>query len=85
LPLGSIKRGQGARQLLLDDVVDNIQEKGLDLIALDDALDRLAHLNPRQSQVVVLRFFGGLTVTELVEQLETSVSTVESDWRIGRA
>jgi RNA polymerase sigma factor (TIGR02999 family) len=75
------KRGGGRAALPLDGVLDYFAEQRLDLLGLHEALDRLAGLHARQAQVVELRFFGGYTVEEIAEQLEVSVSTVESDFR----
>jgi RNA polymerase sigma factor (TIGR02999 family) len=75
------KRGGGHGRRPLDDVLDHFAEQRLDLLAVHDALTRLAGLHERQSQVVELRFFGGYTVEEIAGQLEVSVSTVESDFR----
>ena len=66
-------------------MVDYFNDQGLDLVAVHEALDRLAELNGRQAQVVTLRYFGGLTVPEVAEALGVSVGTVERDWRIARA
>jgi RNA polymerase sigma factor (TIGR02999 family) len=79
------KRGGQCQRVPLDDVVDYFERQHLDIEAVRDALDRLAGLHERQSQVVTLRFFGGFTVTEVAAQLDVSVSTVESDFRIARA
>jgi RNA polymerase sigma factor (TIGR02999 family) len=79
------KRGGGQRRLPLDAVLLYFEEQQVDVVGLHEALDRLAALNERQSQVVTLRFFGGFTVAEVAEQLGVSVSTVESDFRIARA
>ena len=79
------KRGDGWQRLALDAVLDFFRQENLDVLALHEALDDLAALNERQSQVVVLRFFGGFTVAEVGEQLGVSTSTVESDFRIARA
>ena len=57
----------------------------IDAVALDDALTRLADLDPRRHRVVELRFFGGLTVDEVADVLHVSKSTVEADWRAARA
>jgi RNA polymerase sigma factor (TIGR02999 family) len=75
------KRGGGRAPLPLDEALDHFARERLDLLALHEALDRLAELHRRQAQVVELRFFGGYTVEEIAEQLEVSVSTVESDFR----
>jgi RNA polymerase sigma factor (TIGR02999 family) len=58
---------------------------GLDVLALDAALERLRELAPRQAQVVELRFFGGLEMTAVARVLGTSLSTVEREWRVARA
>jgi RNA polymerase sigma factor (TIGR02999 family) len=75
------KRGGDRERLPLDDVLDHFAQQRLDLLAVNEALTRLAGLHERQSQVVELRFFGGYTVEEIAGQLGVSVSTVESDFR----
>jgi RNA polymerase sigma factor (TIGR02999 family) len=75
------KRGGGRERVPLDDVLDHFAEQRLDLLAVHEALERLAGLHERQAQVVELRFFGGYTVEEIAEQLGVSVSTVEADFR----
>ena len=79
------RRGGGRQRVPLDAVVDYFEDQGLDLVAIHEALDRLAERNGRQAQVVTLRYFGGLTVPEIAEALGVSVGTVERDWRIARA
>ena len=79
------RRGGGRRRIPLDAVVDYFADQGLDLVAVHEALDRLPGLHRRQSQVVTLRYFGGMTVPEIAAALEVSVGTVERDWRIARA
>jgi RNA polymerase sigma-70 factor, ECF subfamily len=79
------RRGGGWRRVPLDLVVDYFEEQGLDIVAVHEALDRLAELNERQGQVMTLRYFGGLTVPEVAAALEVSVVTVERDWRLARA
>jgi RNA polymerase sigma factor (TIGR02999 family) len=78
------KRGGGANVALEDDSA-SVQPRDVDLIALDEALSRLAALNARQGKVVELRFFGGLTEEETADVLGVSVITVKRDWRIARA
>ena len=56
-----------------------------DLVAVDEALEALAKLSPRQSQVVELRFFGGLSIEEIAEVLKVSPGTVKRDWSLGPA
>jgi DNA-directed RNA polymerase specialized sigma24 family protein len=60
------------------------QESGQDLVALDDALNRLAEVDPRKSRVVELRFFGGLRVEETAEVLKVHPNTVLRDWRLAK-
>jgi RNA polymerase sigma factor (TIGR02999 family) len=79
------KRGEGWRRVPLDAVLDYFERENLDVVALHEALDELATLDERQSQIVVLRFFGGFTIAEVAEQLGVSVSTVEGDFRLARA
>jgi RNA polymerase sigma factor (TIGR02999 family) len=78
------KRGGGALAVTLSDAVVS-DEKGADIVALDEALVSLAELDARQSQVVELRFFGGLTVEETAEVLKVSPGTVRRDWSLARA
>ena len=79
------RRGGGRRRVALDSVVDYFEEQGLDIVAVHEALDRLAERDPRQAQVMTLRYFGGMTVAEVAEALGISVVTVERDWRLARA
>jgi RNA polymerase sigma factor (TIGR02999 family) len=79
------RRGGGRRRVPLDLVADYFEEQGLDVVAVHEALDRLAELNERQGQVMTLRYFGGLTVPEVAAALGVSVVTVERDWRLARA
>jgi RNA polymerase sigma factor (TIGR02999 family) len=79
------KRGAGATVLALDEAIDVPRERSLELIALDDALDDLARLDARQSQVIELRFFGGLSIDETAEALGISKATANRDWVTGRA
>ena len=81
----NLKRGGGAQQVSLDGVLVVSPERGADMLALDEALVRLAALNPRQSQVVELRYFGGLTDDEVGEVIKISPRTVRSDWRLAQA
>jgi RNA polymerase sigma factor (TIGR02999 family) len=81
----SQKRGGDVVQLSLDDASDVGQEKAMDLVALNDALSTLASFDPRMSQVVELRFFGGLTVEETAHVLDVSPETVMRDWKTAKA
>jgi RNA polymerase sigma-70 factor (ECF subfamily) len=79
------RRGGGRRRVPLDAVVDYFEEQGLDVVAVHEALDRLAELDGRQAQVMTLRYFGGMTVAEVAAALGVPVATVEHDWRLARA
>jgi RNA polymerase sigma factor (TIGR02999 family) len=78
------KRGGGAVNVALDDSIDMSRERGADLVALDDALESLARVDPRKGQVVELRFFGGLSMDETAEALGISAETVLRDWRLAK-
>jgi RNA polymerase sigma factor (TIGR02999 family) len=78
------KRAGGYR-VTLEEAAGVSQQRDADLIALDNALERLALLDPRQSRIVELRFFGGLTEEEVAELVGVSPFTVKRDWRIARA
>jgi RNA polymerase sigma factor (TIGR02999 family) len=80
----AVKRG-GGNKVQLNDTVAAVEQPGSDLIALDQALDRLAELDPRQARIVELRFFGGLTEEEIAGVLAISLATVQRNWRIARA
>ena len=69
----------------MDDLLISFEERSIDLVALDDALNQLHELNARQFEVVQLRWFAGFSVKEVAELLQISLSTVESDWRMARA
>jgi RNA polymerase sigma factor (TIGR02999 family) len=78
------KRGGGAARVTLDDAMLVVGDRGQDLVALDDALQALAVVDARKSQVVELRFFGGLTVEEIAEALQISSDTVTRDWNLAK-
>jgi len=78
------KRGAAAR-VPLGDVDVAAEPRDVDLLALDGALDRLSHVDERQSQLVELRFFGGLTIAETATVLSVSPATVKNDWALARA
>jgi RNA polymerase sigma factor (TIGR02999 family) len=78
------KRGAGAVHVSLDEPLVVAPGKSVDIMALDEALTEFAVLYPRQSQVVELRFFGGLEVEEVAEALEISPKTVKRDWRFAK-
>jgi RNA polymerase sigma factor (TIGR02999 family) len=79
------KRGGGWDKLVFDEALAPSAERSIDLIALDDALKDLLALDPRQSQIVELRFFGGLTNEEVGEVLDVSPRTVKREWRMAKA
>ena len=75
-----LKRGGGRGRVPLDDAVALFEERAMDLIALDEALDRLGCIDPRRRTIVELRFFGGLSVQEAAQVVGVSVRTVEAEW-----
>lgn len=79
------KRGGAAAIVPIDEALATATDPREDLVALDDALQRLATLDERQSRVVELRFFGGLTLDEIADVLDVSVGTVRRDWSLARA
>lgn len=79
------KRGGGAQHLPLDEVSVVNRERAAEFVALDDALTRLAVIDYRKSQIVELRFFGGLTVAETAEVMKLSVITIKREWRSAKA
>jgi RNA polymerase sigma factor (TIGR02999 family) len=81
----SLKRGGEAPHLEFDEALMVCHEPRADLVALDDALTALAAIDPRKSQVVELRFFGGLGVEEVAEVLKVSPETVKRDWKLAKA
>ncbi len=79
------KRGSGERPVLLNDEIVGDAGRNLDVLDLNDALENLATIDPRKHRVVELRFFAGLTVPEVAEVMELSVTSIESEWRAARA
>ena len=80
------KRGGGEAPLLLDDAIAAAgATPAIDVLALNDALDRLAVMDPRQSQIVELRYFAGLTVEDTAAALDISAGTVKREWSSARA
>ena len=79
------KRGGGAGKISLDEAATVSQARAAELLALDDALARLAAIDLRKSQVVELRFFGGLSVEEAAQVLHVAPNTVLRDWRMAKA
>jgi RNA polymerase sigma factor (TIGR02999 family) len=80
----ALRRGGGRQPVTLDEEEAGLAERGETLLALNDALDRLAKLNHRLSQVVECRYFGGLTEEETAEALGVTARTVQRDWAKAR-
>ncbi len=84
----NVKRGAGVQHVSLEEVAvvggDRTTDPGGDLVALDDALNALARLDPRKVQIIEMRFFGGLSVEETAEVLKVSPATVRRDWSIAK-
>jgi RNA polymerase sigma factor (TIGR02999 family) len=82
------KRGGATQLLTLEDVAsvqDSPEDNGVDVLALHDALQRLAAFDPDQARIVELRYFGGLTIQDTAEALGSSPATVKREWAIARA
>jgi RNA polymerase sigma factor (TIGR02999 family) len=79
------KRGSGNCTLALDDALTVAERKDVDVLALDDALKALAEIDPRQSRVVELRFFAGLSLEETSQAMGIATATVQRDWTAARA
>lgn len=78
------KRGGAEAPIALDDTVDIANVDGLDILAVDEALERLARLDARQARVVELRYFTGLSIAETAEALGVSTATVKREWGTAR-
>jgi RNA polymerase sigma-70 factor, ECF subfamily len=79
------KRGAGLERVTLTDLDVSAPEEDLDVLAINDALDRLAGEDPRLAEVVNLRFFVGMSIEETAQAMETSPATVKRDWAFARA
>jgi RNA polymerase sigma factor (TIGR02999 family) len=79
------KRGNDVPALALDEALTVPLDTGMDIVAVDDALKALSLLDSRKSQIVELRFFGGLSVKETAEVLKVSEETVHRDWRLAKS
>jgi RNA polymerase sigma factor (TIGR02999 family) len=82
---GALKRGGELPRVTLDEALVAGGERSIDLVALDEALERLAALDPEQARLVELRFFGGLTIEETAEAMAISPATVKRHWTVARA
>ena len=80
----ALKRGGGALKVSLDDVALVTEKRSEELLALDEALEKLAAQDPRKAQIVELRYFGGLTEEETAAFLKLSERTVRREWRMAR-
>jgi RNA polymerase sigma factor (TIGR02999 family) len=81
----AVKRGGGALKVSLDDAALVTERRSEELLALDEALEKLAALDPRKSQIVELRYFGGLTIEETAAFLKMSLRSVEREWTMAKA
>lgn len=79
------KRGEGETLLSIDEVLSFPNKQNVDLILLDEALNRLTEFDPTQAKIVEMRFFAGLTIEEIAEVLDASESTVKREWRSAKA
>jgi RNA polymerase sigma factor (TIGR02999 family) len=79
------KRGGGAQRVTLNEEAIPGDDRDVDVLSLEEALQRLAAMDDRKSRIVELRFFGGLTIEEAAEVLGIARSTVTEDWRLARA
>jgi len=82
---GALKRGGGGQRIPLRDTLALSKNDVLDVVSLDEALQKLKALHERQARVVELRFFGGLSLKEVAAILDVSLRTVEGDWHTARA
>ena len=82
---GAAKRGGARPRVTLDEGLVAGEDRSIDLLALDEALERLAQLDPEQARLVELRFFGGLTVEETAEAMNISPATVKRHWTVAKA
>ncbi len=79
------KRGGGLRKIELDEAMIVSQERAVEVLALDEVLKELADIDPQQSRIVELRFFGGLTIEETAEVLGLSPATIKREWSTAKA
>jgi RNA polymerase sigma-70 factor, ECF subfamily len=82
---GRQKRGGGQALVSLEDVLAAPEEHSVELLALHEALEQLAARDERQSKIVEMRFFGGLSIEETAHVMDLSLTTVKSEWRMARA
>jgi RNA polymerase sigma-70 factor, ECF subfamily len=82
---GSAKRGGNALLVPVDEMLQASRARGIEVLALDEALEALTQIDARKSRVIELRYFGGLTIEEAANVLGVSVDTAKRDWRMARA
>jgi RNA polymerase sigma factor (TIGR02999 family) len=78
------KRGSRVVHFSIDDIDLSVDDRAGSLVAINDALDRLAEIDPKQAEIVEMRFFGGLTIAEIAETLGVSERTVAREWQTAR-
>ena len=81
----ALKRGGGAIKVTLEEAAAVTQNRAAELLALDEALEKLAAFDSRKAQIVEMRYFGGLTMEEIADVLKVHVNTVTRDWTAARA
>ena len=81
---GRQKRGGERKRLTFDDVMIACEEQRDDILALNEALERLAEVSPRRARLVEMRYFGGLSNQEIAEALDISPATVKRDWAVAK-
>jgi RNA polymerase sigma factor (TIGR02999 family) len=79
------KRGQGWERMSIESIEPEDESRPLDLLALEDALEKLSRLSERAGKVVTMRYFGGLTVDQIAQALNVSARTIADDWTMARA
>jgi RNA polymerase sigma-70 factor, ECF subfamily len=79
------KRGGKHQRVIMDESMLMSRTKDADVLEMDEALDELSGLDPRQARIVEMRFFGGMTVPEVAEVLQLSTRTVEKEWQVSKA
>ena len=82
---GAAKRGSGVKPVVADDALAVFESRGRDLVALDEALDRLAEVDPEKAKLIELRFFGGLSMAEAAEALGLNEHAARWNWRMAKA
>ena len=81
----ALKRGGGALKVTLDESAHAVESRAVELLALDEALEKLAAFDKRKADVVEMRYFGGLTMEEIADVLKVHVNTVTREWSAARA